>query len=142
MDVIINLLIWIHILAFIAGGSNSVVGPIVGGRLATAGPELRPAYFSLMDRLSTVGKVSMVLLLITGPLIVWLRYGGIGGASPWFWVKMALVVVMLVSIIFAGIQFKKYEAGDEAAGHLAEQVHKITLLAGLGVVLSAVFAFN
>ena len=36
MDVIVNLLIWLHIIAFIAGGSNSVVGPVIGARLASA----------------------------------------------------------------------------------------------------------
>lgn len=29
MDIVINLLIWVHILAFVAGGSNSVVGPVI-----------------------------------------------------------------------------------------------------------------
>ena len=116
MDIVINLLIWIHIVAFIAGGSNSVVGPVVGGRLPGAAPDVRQAYYGVMNTLSQVGKVAMVTLLVTGPLILWLKYGGLGGASVWFWVKMALVLVMLVSIIYGGIQFKKAQAGDTRRG--------------------------
>ncbi len=142
MDVVINLLIWAHILAFVAGGSNSVVGPVIGARMAGASAEQRTAYFGVMNTLSKVGRVSMVILLISGPLIMWLRYGGFGGASAWFWLKMALLVVMLAGIIVGGINFKKLQAGDVAAGAKAELAHKVTGVAFLGVVLAAVFAFN
>lgn len=142
MDVVINLLIWIHILAFVAGGSNSVVGPVIGARLATATPEMRQGYFGVMNRLSQVGKVAMVALLVTGPLILWLRYGGLDGANTWFWIKMLLVAVMLAAIIYGGINFKKSQVGDVEAGRRAGVAHKVTGLAFAGVLLSAVLAFN
>lgn len=142
MDVIVNLLIWLHIIAFIAGGSNSVVGPVIGARLASATPDQRAGYFGVMNSLSQVGKVAMAALLITGPLIIFLKYGGLGGASIWFWIKMVLVAVMLAAIIYGGIQFKKSQGGDAEAGKRADTAHKITALAFLGVLLSAVFAFG
>lgn len=142
MEVIVNLLIWLHIIAFIAGGSNSVVGPVIGGRLATATPDQRTGYYGVMNTLSQVGKVAMATLLITGPLIMFIKYGGLGGASVWFWIKMVLVAVMLAAIIYGGIQFKKSQGGDAEAGRLASTAHKITAIAFLGVLLSAVFAFG
>lgn len=142
MDVVINLLIWIHVVAFVAGGSNSVVGPVIGARLAAATPDMRQGYFSVMNVLSQVGKVAMVLLLVSGPLILWLRYGGLGGANIWFWIKMVLVAVMLAAIVHGGINFKKSQAGDAEAGRRAGLAHKVTGLAFAGVLLSAVFAFN
>jgi putative membrane protein len=92
--------------------------------------------------MSQTGKVAMGTLLITGPLILWMRYGGLGGANVWFWIKMALVVVMLAAIIYGGINFKKSLVGDAEAGRRAGVAHRITGLAFLGVLLSAVFAFN
>lgn len=142
MDVVINILIWLHIAAFVAGGSNSVVGPVIGARLASATPDMRQGYFGVLDALSQVGKVAMVILLVTGPLILWLRYGGVGGANVWFWIKMVLVAVMLASIIYGGINFKKSQTGDVAAGRRAQMAHKLTGLSFAGVLLSAVFAFN
>ena len=142
MDVVINLLIWAHILAFVAGGSNSVVGPVIAARLPGAAPDLRAGYYAVMDRLSQVGKVAMVVLLVSGPLILWLKYGGIGGASIWFWVKMVLVAVMLAAIIYGGINGKKAQGGDVEAGRRAGVAHKVTGLAFAGVLLSAVFAFS
>jgi len=142
MEVIVNLVIWLHIIAFIAGGSNSVVGPVIGARLASATPDQRAGYYGVMNALSQVGKVAMAALLITGPLILFMKYGGLGGASVWFWVKMVLVAVMLAAIIYGGIQFKKSQGGDAEAGKRADTAHKITALAFLGVLLSAVFAFG
>jgi hypothetical protein len=142
MDIVINLLIWAHILAFVAGGSNSVVGPVIAARLPGAAPDIRAAYYAVMDRLSQVGKVAMVVLLVSGPLILWLKYGGLGGASIWFWIKMVLVAVMLAAIIYGGINAKKAQGGDVEAGRTAGVAHKVTGLAFAGVLLAAVFAFN
>ena len=142
MDIVINLLIWVHIIAFVVGGSNSVVGPIIGARMASATPDARAGYVGVMQAMSQAGKVAMGALLITGPLILWLRYGGLAGASIWFWIKMALVVVMLAAIIYGGINFKKSLGGDVEAGRRAGVAHRITGLAFLGVLLSAVFAFS
>ena len=35
------LLFFVHVVAFVAGGANSVVMPIIGAKMATASPELR-----------------------------------------------------------------------------------------------------
>lgn len=142
MDIIINLLIWAHFVAFVVGGANSVVGPVIGTRMPSATPELRAGYVGIMNTLSTTGRGAMVVLLVTGPLILWLRHGGLGGASIWFWVKMVLVAVMLAAIIYGGINFKRSLAGDAEAGRRAGLAHRVTGLAFLGVLLSAVFAFN
>lgn len=142
MDVVINLLIWAHIVAFVVGGSNSVVGPVIGSRMATATPDMRAGYVGVMGALAQSGKFAMGVLLVTGPLIMWLRYGGLGGASVWFWIKMALVALMLAAIIIGGINFKKSLTGDAEAGKRAGLAHRVTGLAFLGVLLSAVFAFN
>lgn len=142
MDIIINLLFWVHIVAFVAGGSNPIVGPVIASRLATATPDARAGYFELMNSLSQVGKVAMATLLVTGPLIMWLRYGGVGGANTWFWVKMVLVAVMLAAIVYGGINFKRSQSGDAKAGKRAALAHRVSGLAFAGVLLSAVFAFN
>lgn len=142
MDIVIKLLLAVHIVAFVAGGAGSVVGLIVAPRLAGATAEARAAYFGVMNRLSSVGKLAMGALLVTGPLLLWLKYGGLGGANGWFWVKMVLVAVMLFGMIYGGINFKKAQGGDVAAGKRAAMARRITGLSLLGVLLSAVLAFS
>ncbi|WDR05379.1 hypothetical protein PSQ90_13975 [Devosia rhodophyticola] len=142
MDVLIHLVIWVHIIAFVAGGSNSVAGPIIGARLHGASPEQRAAYFGVLTQMASVGKIAMVTLLVTGPLALWLKFGGLGGVGIWFWVKMALIVVMLVSIGMGDASEKKAQAGDHAAESRAAMAHKVTAVAFAGVILAAVLAFN
>ena len=46
------LLFFIHIAAFIAGGANVVIMPIIGPKLGTATPEVRTQLLEIVDRLS------------------------------------------------------------------------------------------
>ena len=142
MDIVINLLIFVHIVAFVVGGANSVVGPVIGARMASASPDQRTGYVGVMTTLGQTGKIALATLLITGPLVMFLKYGGFGGASIWFWIKMALVALLLACVIYGGVLFKKSLAGDKMAGQRAGMVRQVSSLAFLGVLLSAVFAFN
>lgn len=141
MEILVNILLWLHIVALVVGGTNSVVMPVIGSKMATATPEVRTTLFSIADRLANFGKGAMAVLLITGPLMLWLRYGW---TIPnfWFWVKMALIVVMLVGISLAAVNAKKAQTGDMAAAGKARQAGMVTAAAFLGVLLSAVFAFG
>jgi uncharacterized membrane protein len=141
MDIVFNILLWLHIVALVVGGTNSVVMPVIGMKMPTATPDIRATLFAISDRLVSFGKGAMVVLLVTGPLMLWVKYGW---AIPnfWFWIKMALIVVMLVTISLSDVNGKKARQGDMAAGKKAGQFGRITALAFAGVLLSAVFAFN
>lgn len=141
MVLLFNILLWLHIIALVLGGANSVVMPVIGSKMETATPEVRATLFSIADRLANFGKGAVLVLLITGPLMLWLRYGWTP-PNVWFWVKMALIVVMLVGITLAATNGKKAQKGDVAAAGKAKQAGMLTALAFLGVLLSAVFAFG
>lgn len=141
MNIVIEILLWLHIVALVVGGANSVVMPVIGSRMPGAAAETRTVLFSVADQLATFGKGAMLVLLVTGPLILWLRHGWLV-PGPWFWVKMALIVVMLVTISLAAKNGQKARQGDAAAAGRARQLGMITGLAFLGVLLSAVFAFG
>ena len=137
-----NLLLWIHIVAVVAGGSNSVVMPIIGATLPKADDQTRATLFKIGFHMSTVGKIAAAVLLISGPLLLWLKYGGFQGATAWFWVKMALIVLMFATIIFEEANFKKSASGDQAAARKSKLSGIIATVAFLGVLLAAVLAFN
>lgn len=141
MDILVNILLWLHIVALVVGGTNAVVMPVIGSKMATATPEVRATLFSISDRLANFGKGAIAVLLITGPLMLWLRYGWTV-PNIWFWVKMALIVVMLVGISLAATNGKKAQQGDMAAAGRAKQAGMVIALAFLGVLLSAVFTFG
>ena len=95
MYVVGLILFFIHIVAFIAGGANSVLMPILGPKIATATPEVRASLFDLIDKVAKVGKYAMATLLITGVLVLWLKNDFVI-PNAWFWVKMVLGMVCIL----------------------------------------------
>lgn len=142
MDVLIDILFWIHLVALGLGGAAAFGLPVVGSKMMAATPETRPLLFSLLDGLSKVGRAGFGLLIITGPLLVWLKFGGVGGFNTWFWVKMVLVVLLLGVVIYAGINGKKAEAGDRAAAMRAPKIGMTATALYVLVIGSAVLTFG
>jgi putative membrane protein len=141
MAVIGLILFFVHIVAFIAGGANAVVMPILGPKLATATPDVRATLTDVMEKLSKVGKWAMVTLLVTGVLVLWLKWNWVV-PNFWFWVKMLGVAAMLVFMGLNEMNARKARAGDKEAGKRAQQVGQFTAIAFAVVVFAAVFAFN
>ena len=135
-------LLWIHLVALVAGGSNTVVMPIIGAALPAVDKVTQLALFRIGFQMAIVGKVAAATLLISGPLLLWLKYGGLQGATPWFWIKMSLIVVMFAAIAFEERSFKKLASGDRAAAGKSKLGGMVATLAFLGVLLAAVLAFN
>ena len=142
MDMLIAILFWLHLTALAFGGAAAFGIPAVGSRIPGASAEARPLLFGAVHTLSNVGKAAMAVLIITGPLMVWLRFGGTSGFTAWFWAKMVLVVVLLGVIIYGGINAKRAQGGDMAAAKRAPIISQVGMVTFIGVILCAVFAFN
>jgi len=134
MDIVFDLLLTLHLLALLSAGAAVVGVPVLMGRMATVGPELRPTFGSVAQNLGRVAQIAFATLLVTGVLMVWVRFGGIDGLSTWFWVKMGLIVVMAVAMAIGG-----RVRGNPQAANIVAWVSRLALA---GVVLSAVIAFN
>ena len=141
MDALGLILFIVHIVAFVAGGANSVVMPIIGGRLATATPEVRENLMAVVERLAKVGKYAMLTLLVTGVLVLWLKWNWVV-PNAWFWVKMALILAMIVLIGLNETNARRARAGDMEAGRRSAMFGRLTGAAFLGVIAAAVFAVN
>jgi putative membrane protein len=141
-SLISTILLFLHLLALVFGGATSIGMAAVGGLMPTATPEQRQGYFKLGHIFSTNGRAALVVLLITGPLMIWLKYGGGAGLSWWFSLKMVLVVVMIIAVIVSGINFNRAEKGDMAAAKRASLAGMVGGLSLLLIILAATFAFN
>lgn len=132
------LLFFVHVVAFVAGGANSVVMPIIGAKMATASPELRGNLMDFALKLAKVGKVAMGTLLVTGVLVLWLKWNWVV-PNLWFWVKMAGIVLM---IVFITLNERTQKAGGPDAPRRSRMFGQLTALSFALVILAAVFAFN
>jgi hypothetical protein len=71
-----------------------------------------------------------------------MKYGGTSGFTWWFWLKMVLVLLLIVAVIYAGINGKRAQGGDMEAAKRAPMIGAAAMLLLLGVVFAAVFAFE
>jgi protoporphyrinogen IX oxidase len=142
MHTFTNLLLWLHFIG---------IGMAVGGGIALSqtGPKLVAAPVDQRDELwrfetffSRLGAAGIVILLITGPLMVWLRFGGPGGFTWWFWVKMGLVATAVLAVGLHEWSGTRFKGGDQSAVRLMFIGGRLAGAAILLAMLSAVFAFN
>lgn len=136
------ILFFIHIVAFVAGGANSVIMPVIGPKIATATPDARAQLFDIIDKLAKVGKFAMGTLLVTGVLTLWLKWNWSPPNAIWFWVKMAGIVAMLFCIVQNERNSKLARTGDREAAKRSQLFGQLTGAAFAVVILAAVFAFN
>lgn len=134
MDLTFDVLLILHLAAFGVGIATTIAAPLVGSRIGLAPPESRPLLGGIVKRLSLNARLAFAVLLVTGISMVYVRYGGFEGQSPWFFIKMGLVAIVLAALIIGAVA---------KPGTVSPQVMGwITRLAMAGIVISAVMAFN
>jgi hypothetical protein len=74
--------------------------------------------------------------------MVWLRFGGFGSFSLWFWVKMAFVAVAVVGVAVHAWAAERFHHGDKTAIPLMFIGGRVAGASVVLAVLSAVLTFN
>jgi len=92
--------------------------------------------------LTRFGHWGIIVLLVSGPILLFSRYGGFGGVSHWFWAKMALVVLLAAGVVMSAVSARKMRAGDEGATRRVRMGRIIAVVSLLGIVVFAVLAFG
>mgnify|MGYP000392144044 CR=1 FL=1 len=142
MDIVIKILLFLHFFGLVIGMGSGVAMSRMGPLAQNANDDQRSILFTAGKMLSQNGHIGLGLLWVTGLLMVWLKYGSVDGMSVYFWIKMILVVILSASIGMASAAYKRVRGGDLSAMPRVKMFGMINGLAGLGVILSAVFAFN
>ena len=134
MDIVFNLLLIIHLAALGVGATTAIGLPIVMLRMKGATPETRQALGGIANRFGINSRLAFGTLLLSGIAMVWVRYGGVDGMNEWFWAKMSLVALMMVTMV-VGLVVPRGAINPAILSW-------ITRLSFLGIVIAAVFAFN
>jgi putative membrane protein len=142
MDIAIKLILWVHLMSLALAGSAAFGGPAVLALMRAADASQRAALAPVLAKLAALGRMALVLLILTGVALIVTKLGGVSGLNPWFHTKMFLVVLMIALSVFGLINAKKARSGDAAAAARMPMLSKVGMALLVGIVLCAVFAFN
>jgi uncharacterized membrane protein len=143
MDIVNELLFWLHLIGLGLGATAAFGIAVVGSRMGAAAPEQRPLLFSVTERLSMLGRIGFGTLIVTGPLIAWLKYENEYGAfGPWFIAKMVTVVLLLASVIASGVLGGRAQGGDVGAAQTLPRLGMLNIVLLVLIVLFAVLTFD
>ena len=79
MEILLSLLLWLHFLGLASGLGGGIALSQTGPRLITAAEQERPLVWKLERAFSLIGSAGVGVLLVSGPLLAWLKYGGFEG---------------------------------------------------------------
>jgi len=136
------ILLILHFLGLVAGFGGGIGLSQVGPRLANAEQVELPLLLKLQGTFNAISLVGLLLLLITGPLMLWQRFGGTAGLPVWFSFKMAFVAVAVLAVIVNQVAKRQYRSGRSGALKLILVTGPITGISMLFAVIFAVLAFQ
>jgi len=142
MEFVNTVLLWLHFMGLAIGGAASFGIPVVGSRMASAPPESRPLLLGITHGLSRVGRVGLGLLIVTGPLLLWLKFNGGAGISFWFWIKMLLVLLLIAGVIYGGLLLKRLQGGDMSVAPMMPRLGAANTVVLVLIVLCAALTFG
>lgn len=122
------------VIAFAATFANMVTMRLV----ASATPQEAAVLNRLPPQMLRLSSWGVVLLLITGPLLIYSKYDGAWGALPAaFWLKMLALAALVVIYGFLHVNMARARKGD---GTASARIHTFALLASLALSLVLIFA--
>ncbi|HTJ58386.1 MAG TPA: hypothetical protein VL418_12565 [Devosiaceae bacterium] len=142
MDILNDILLWLHFLGLAAGGGALIAAGILARLVPTSPPEQRAGLMKFGGVISSVGRGGLAILIVTGPLMLWLKWGGRTPSDAWFGIKMIFVLLVVIGVVMSGIGLRRMRNGDASAVRLATQGRILASIALVLTILAAAVTFG
>ena len=142
MEILNSFLFWVHLAGLSLGGAAAFGLPVVGAQMASATPEGRVSLVKALMTISKLGSAGLGLLILSGLVMIWSKFGGPAAMLPVFWAKIVVVVGFIGLIAFSRRNGAKAMAGDRDAAMLQPTLGKISIAVLLVIILLAVLSFS
>ena len=142
MDALLSILLWLHFLGLATGLGGGIALSQTGPRLVSASGAERPLVWKLERAFSIIGSIGVGILVVTGPLLLWLKYGGPDGLSPWFSAKMVFVMLTVAGVIAHELAGRRFRAGSTGAYRWMAIAGRTAGISMVLAVLCAVMTFD
>jgi hypothetical protein len=142
MDILVNILLWLHFGGLAMGMGGGMALGFVGPRLVAAQGQMLEQMWTFETFFGRIGTAGLGILVITGPLMLWLKFGGPEGLAWWFWAKMVFVLIALIGVVTHQWAGSRFRGGDRGAIPVMFMSGRAAGAAMALAALCAVFAFN
>ena len=132
-----DILLALHLIGLMLGAGGGFGSATVMRAAAKATPEQAAMLRSLGPALARLATVGLVLMLVTGPALVSLKYGGFANMPQMFWVKLVFVTTLTLAAIAIELTYGQVKRGDVKA---AARLPVLGPVAGLSSILAVIFA--
>jgi hypothetical protein len=141
-DMTTDILLALHIIGLMMGAGGGFGSMIVMREAGSRPPEQVAVLRTLGPVLVRFSAVGLVLMLLTGPALVLLKYGGFGALPILFWVKMIFVMSLTLAAITLEWTYVQVKQGNAAAAARLPLLGPAAGISSLLAVLFAVLAFH
>jgi hypothetical protein len=132
-----DILLALHLLGLMLGAGGGFGSLVVMRHAAAAGPEQAAPLRALGPVLARIAGVGLVLMLLTGFSLVFVKYGGFANLPGMFWVKMAFVTTLTLAAAGTEFTYAQVKSGNTAA---AARLPLLGPAAGISSLLAVLFA--
>jgi protoporphyrinogen IX oxidase len=132
-----DLLLAAHIIGLMMGAGGGFGSMIAQREALKRSADQAATLRSIGPALARFSSIGLVIMLITGPALVQLKYGGFSAMPQLFWVKMIFVTTLTIAAITMELLYAQSKAGNQAA---APRVAAFGPIAGISSILAVVFA--
>ena len=133
-----NFLLFLHFFGLMLGAAGGFASGILMRRALTMPPEEAKTVRSLGPLLATVAAIGLVVLWITGLIMVWSKWDGIGSLPTLFWVKFIFIVTLTLASGAIHMTYAEIRRTGNVA--LANRLPKLGPAAGISATLAVLFA--
>ena len=137
-----SIVLFLHLLGLMMGAGGGF-GSMVVMRVALTRPaDEAKALRSIGPALGRLSLVGLIVMLITGAMLVFMKFGGFDNLPPLFWAKMVFVASLTAAAITLELTFGAVRRGDMEAAKRLPALGPWAGLSSVLAVLFAVLAFN
>ena len=139
---LIDVLLALHLIGLMMGAGGGFGSMIAMQAAAKAPPEQAGTLRTLGPAMTQFSGIGLILMLLTGFALVFLKYNGFTGLPGVFWAKMLFVTTLTLASLTVHITYGQVKAGNAAAAARLPVLGPIAGLSSILAVIFAVFAFH
>lgn len=135
--IVTDIVLFLHLFGLLLGAGGGFGSAVVMRTALKRPPDQANALRSVGPALGRLSTIGLILMLITGPALVAMKYGGFSNMPSLFWVKLVFVASLTFAAIALEITYASVKRGDVEA---AKRLPALGPWAGVSSFLAVLFA--